>query len=561
MPANRSAGPSCAAFHQGRRPWAPARGRSIRRWFRAAGRPARWRARGPRRAARERARPGARARFLPPARAQARGDRDDVERLLSGERGAQLSRATRLIGKGPAGAAEAEEASTTAVRGRVLVVGLRRRRQDVNRAAARGAREARARATAPRRAPRASCVAPPPGRAPARSPAAAPISPPGGARARSRAVLLSPAAHRGRYAPDLRRSSDEVTVDLCAPVLPGPTARFELHQLRLETSGAHRRRFVFDAVDRPAARASARRGSTPRRPCTPARRVRRRRAGGRRRRRARAARRRRDGLGERGRRHHLCDRPVRSLPLSGERDRAARARARARSAFSRVVPHPLSARARARRRSRENAPASLSPPPLSVALARSLGRSLSRARLRAFGRRAAAARARRDPRARGGARARARAQAGRARRARRAGPVRRGRARAARGRPARAGSRRRCARARAHAWVAATSRRRRPAARRVEGGPAATRASRARTSTSPARQPQFRKPSADHGLNFYGRPRWRVSRQLAFVASCVARECWSSRSHPANRSSHAPDEDEQGLRAIGRGVGWRGGSK
>ena len=47
-----------------------------------------------------------------------------AERLLNGERGAQFSRATRLIGKGPAGAAEAEEASTTAVRGRVLVVGL-----------------------------------------------------------------------------------------------------------------------------------------------------------------------------------------------------------------------------------------------------------------------------------------------------------------------------------------------------------------------------------------------------------------------------------------------------
>ena len=34
-------------------------------------------------------------------------------------------------------------------------------------------------------------------------------------------------------------------------MLPGPTARFELHQLSLETSGAHRRRFVFDAVDTP----------------------------------------------------------------------------------------------------------------------------------------------------------------------------------------------------------------------------------------------------------------------------------------------------------------------
>ena len=172
----------------------------------------RWRARGPRRAARERARPGARARaFSPPSRARRPvAIATYVERLLSGERGAQLSRATRLIGKGPAGAAEAEEASTTAVRGRVLVVGLDGAgKTSIVQLLAAPERRARARPRrAARRAP--SCVGPPSrARAPARSPAAAPISPPGGARARSRAVLLSPRGTprqvRARFAAVVRR--------------------------------------------------------------------------------------------------------------------------------------------------------------------------------------------------------------------------------------------------------------------------------------------------------------------------------------------------------------------
>ena len=142
----------------------------------------------------------ARARaFSPPSRARRPvAIATYVERLLSGERGAQLSRATRLIGKGPAGAAEAEEASTTAVRGRVLVVGLDGAgKTSIVQLLAAPERRARARPRrAARRAP--SCVAPPRlGRA--RQPARPRprLFPRPAALARAHALFSSrPAAHR-----------------------------------------------------------------------------------------------------------------------------------------------------------------------------------------------------------------------------------------------------------------------------------------------------------------------------------------------------------------------------